>query len=507
MLASKDSYFTESDYEVFNAFPGMNPAMMRFMGVMKGIQTPNFQSDFQYLELGCGQGFTLNIYAALHPSGKFHGVDFAEGAIAGAKAMAHDAQLTNVTFEAASFANYAARETRQFDVIALHGIWTWVNRDAQLEILEIIRHRLKPGGLVYISSNMVTGRAQMIGPQQLMLAMRNANPNQSVKDLMIQIQQVLATHKSILNGAPRAKPFLNDLFMGSSNYFAHEMLTTSWRPVTLREVATDMAGVGLDFMGSSLAAGALPTRLLSEPHRSFIASFPDSIDQETAYDVLTHKEFRADLYVKNPQLLTRQQQHDMVLTTPFALINAGRAQTSVSSHSEIARVTGAHIYKAVVSMLRKGPSQVSSAFEGQDLDEDDHTLLMDTMRVLVAQGACAPGLDRVIDPEIVARAHNFNSAALRLQAQLNGTTPLASPYVRGAFSLSIIDSVALRLGTTGEQPVAALIEIAAANRLRVRHDGCEIDEPDAVRRMYEKALAVWPILRRPTLVNLGVLPS
>ena len=506
MLASTDSYFTESDYEVFNAFPGMNPAMMRFMGILKGIQTPNFEGDFHYLELGCGQGFTLNMYAALFPNGTFHGVDFAEGAIAGAKSMAHDAQLTNVTFEVATFADYAARETKQFDVIALHGIWTWVNRDAQVEILEIIRDRLKPGGLVYISANMVTGRAQMIGPQQLVLAMRNANPNQSVKELMIQIEQVLATHKSILNGAPRAKPFFDGLFMGSSNYFAHEMLTTAWRPVTLREVATDMAGAGLDFMGSAFAAGALPTRLLSEPHRSFIESFTDPIDQETAYDVLTHKEFRADLYVKNPQSLTKQKQHDMVRTTPFGLVNAGRAQPPVGSHSELARIVGSDIYKAAVNMLRKGPAQTSDAFHSQDFDEGDRTLLMDAMHVLVAQGACAPGLGQVMDPEIVTRAHHFNSAALRLQANLNGTTPLASPYVRGAFSLSIIDSVALRLGTTGELPVAALSEIAAANRLRVRRDGCEVDDPGAVRRMYEKALAVWPILRRPTLIDLGVLP-
>ena len=48
-------------------------------------------------------------------------------------------------------------ELPQFDFICLHGVYTWINVENRKAIVDFIRTRLKPGGLVYISYNCLPG--------------------------------------------------------------------------------------------------------------------------------------------------------------------------------------------------------------------------------------------------------------------------------------------------------------------------------------------------------------
>src|SRR3546814_8460580 len=86
-----------------------------------------------YLELGFGQGLSLNINAATS-SGQFFGTDFnpsqaayaAQVARAGGKAL----RIFDDSFE--DFAR--SDDLPQFDIIALHGIWSWVSQEARQAI-------------------------------------------------------------------------------------------------------------------------------------------------------------------------------------------------------------------------------------------------------------------------------------------------------------------------------------------------------------------------------------
>ena len=46
-----------------------------------------------------------------------------------------------------------------FDIIALHGLWSWVSAENRRAIVEIMRRRLKVGGACYISYNTLPGWA------------------------------------------------------------------------------------------------------------------------------------------------------------------------------------------------------------------------------------------------------------------------------------------------------------------------------------------------------------
>ena len=68
-----------------------------------------------------------------------------------------------------SFEELAARpEVPEFDVIALHGIWTWISEENSRVVLDIIRRKLRAGGIVYISYNCLPGWAPSLPLRHLM---------------------------------------------------------------------------------------------------------------------------------------------------------------------------------------------------------------------------------------------------------------------------------------------------------------------------------------------------
>ncbi len=106
-------------------------------GIDHGIgENPN------YLELGFGQGLSLNINTATS-SGSFYGTDFNPGQVANARELARSMGKPLTLLED-SFEELAERnDLPQFDVIALHGIWSWISDNARAAIVELARKSLK----------------------------------------------------------------------------------------------------------------------------------------------------------------------------------------------------------------------------------------------------------------------------------------------------------------------------------------------------------------------------
>jgi hypothetical protein len=72
--------------------------------LIQGREPVALQDGFTCRDLGCGQGKSAELFAACHPEGEFHAIDFNPSQIAGARRLA---ELGNGTFWEASFANLA----------------------------------------------------------------------------------------------------------------------------------------------------------------------------------------------------------------------------------------------------------------------------------------------------------------------------------------------------------------------------------------------------------------
>lgn len=158
-------YISEVDY-IHGYFSELSPARMKLALLSRGIAHSVGRSP-SYLELGFGQGLTLNIHAATN-SGHFYGTDFNPSQVANAAELAA-AVGKQVTIWEDSFEDLAARgDLPQFDIVALHGIWSWVSDETRAAIQSIARHYLKPGGILYVSHNILPGWSPMMPLRHLL---------------------------------------------------------------------------------------------------------------------------------------------------------------------------------------------------------------------------------------------------------------------------------------------------------------------------------------------------
>ena len=78
-------YVTEVGY-TFGYYRDLSPGILRLASLVAGIAPPAGQ-PLRYLELGFGQGLSINVHAAAIP-GTFWGTDFNPGQVAHARALA-----------------------------------------------------------------------------------------------------------------------------------------------------------------------------------------------------------------------------------------------------------------------------------------------------------------------------------------------------------------------------------------------------------------------------------
>src|SRR5215211_1762124 len=146
------------------------PSYLGFAALVQGFAAPGLGDEpLTYCELGCGQGGSTNLLASANPHVEFHANDFNPAHIAGARDLARAARLSNVHFYDLSFAEFAEnRQLPMFDIIGLHGVYSWISEENRQHIVRFIRERLKPGGVLYISYNAMPGWAPLMPLRHVM---------------------------------------------------------------------------------------------------------------------------------------------------------------------------------------------------------------------------------------------------------------------------------------------------------------------------------------------------
>ncbi len=163
-----DGYVSDLEY-TYGFYKEIGPLHLATAALQYGVKAPPIRRGFTYCELGCGQGVTVNMLAAANPDVEFHATDFNPGQIAGARELAERGGNTNAHFYEDSFEEFLQRnDLPDFDMITFHGIYSWIVEKHRLSMVEFIRRKLKPGGLVYCSYNCQPGWATAAPLRHLM---------------------------------------------------------------------------------------------------------------------------------------------------------------------------------------------------------------------------------------------------------------------------------------------------------------------------------------------------
>ena len=302
-----EGYVTEVEY-TFGYFAELSPCILRLECLSAGLAPPA-GNPLRYLELGYGQGLSINMHAAAVP-GEFWGTDFNPAHAGFARALA-DASGSGVVLLNDSFAELAERpDLPEFDVIVLHGIWTWISDDNRRIIVDIIKRKLRVGGLVYISYNCLPGWGTG-APLRHLIKLYGDVASSDVSGMEGRLEAAMKFTRQLIDAGalyfrhtPGAAGRLKVMAEEDPHYLAHEYFSRDWHLMTFSDMARVLGDAKLTFAASGTMLNHIDAVNLNNEGQQLLAQITHPILYQSVRDYMVNEQFRRDLFIKGPCQLT-----------------------------------------------------------------------------------------------------------------------------------------------------------------------------------------------------------
>lgn len=488
----------------------LTPALHRFALLSRSIDPGTVDLDrISYCELGCGHGFSTALLAAAHPQAEFHANDFLPSHIGYAQKLAAEAGTKNVHFYDDSFEEFVGRDLPQFDVITLHGVYTWVNEENRRHIVDFIARRLKIGGIVYISYNCYPGWATMAPLRQLMV-MLSGN---SSDPLLPRIDHALAKIQGLFDTNSmyaRVNPMLKERFEGvrkqSRPYIAHEYFNRDWTIFYHTEVAAELRGAKLDYATTVEVFEHLDYFNLSAEQQTLLQETGNPDHREVMRDFITNRQFRRDLYVKGrlpldaSERMARLMAMRFVLTTP----DDGIQRNVLTPLGKLALTSD--VFDPLIAALARGPRTLAQLVEDDALRALAHTAIVEAITVLIGQNHVQPCLPPAGDAERAKSTAAFNTAVMERALRGGDLQFVASPLTGGGYQIGRFEQLFLLAEQRQLDPAAFVAEcLAARGEVLVRNGQALTSPEENLAHLRERHEAfrqrIMPILRQLGIVG------
>lgn len=426
-------HYAELDYTA-GYYHELGPAHLRFCGLIAGVDLDVPEAP-TCLELGMGQGVSLAVHAAAN-DGDFRGVDINPAHVEHACDLAASFDGA-VQLYAEDFGTFAARDDLpQFDIITLHGVWSWVSDDSRRVIVALLQDRLKPGGVVYLSYNCQPGWASRSPVRHLLklghTASAGGTPEARIETALEFMEDVAAADGRFFAENRPAASHAASLRRVGPQYLGHEYLNADWHVPYFSDVAGALADADLGFVTSARLLDRVNALHLPPAGVALLDRQKDPVLRESVRDFLVNQQFRPDVFAKAPRPLSSSEQATRLDAQAFVLV-CGLDEIDF-------QLTGAQ-GEVVLPEATYGPLAIALASE--DFRPKTTTELMAAPGVsglrrsdviaalinLVGMGVLRPA--RTFTPEIRARCEACNRLVLDRAVTGPHLNHMASPTTGG----------------------------------------------------------------------------
>ena len=508
MSSWSDGYVTDIGY-TGGVHGELAPAHLAFAAALAGQAVPDVAEPLAYCDLGCGQGVTTNLMAASYPHIEFHGNDFNPAHVVGARRMAAETGLANVHFYEDSFEEFLRQPKlpEAFDIIVLHGIYSWISPENRAHVRRFIRERLKPGGLVYLSYNALPGWSAL-APIRRFMQLQNAGGGSTAARLSSALDAVRAAADADMGyfkRNPGAKSWLDKMAKSPPAYLAHEYFNANWTLYYHADLVAEVAEAKLDYIGTATVIDTLDGFNIAPAHAEIIAKAPDPATRETLRDYAMNQQFRRDLFVKgatglNPAELNRRW--DQIA---FALARP-RGDVELSILGALGRRTLSDaIANPILDALADGPRTLPQLMADARVAPLGAARVLPTLTALVGSGQAMVGLDDGRVAERRLRTDAFNAAVLRRAAASPELRHLASPF-GCSFGIERIGMLLIAAHAAGAaEPDAFVWDILKPEGRRLMKDGAILQSDEDNRAELRVRYEVFKAGLLPMLRGLQIL--
>lgn len=460
-----DGYVSDITYS-HGYFHELAPPYLRWHLLVNGHALPSDGSTYTYCELGYGQGVSANLHAAANPRGEFWGTDFNPDHALQARALAQQAGL-NASWLDQSFEALLDTATPQFDFIVLHGVWSWVSPAAQHALVEFMRRKLKPGGAVFMSYNVLPGwNAEKPLRDLLWLHTEHAGAPDAATPARIagalKFARDLRRHGSaFFTENTRASQALDEMLRQEPGQLAHEYFNQSWCLSYFADVERALQAARLNFACSvhlSDVAGEVRERLAGA---GFLDPALGAPLRETATDFILNRRFRRDVFVRGALHLSPTQRLAALDEVKFALMRPAVAVSMFVSTPYGKMALDEARVRPLLELLQAAPqplslAQLRASNECADWPLDD--LVLTLSRLVARRDACPVFADDAAHMRH-AQAHAMNTALAQRASHDNAIRYLASPVAGGGIEASQVERL---FWLAWQQGARSPAELAAA---------------------------------------------
>ena len=440
-------YIAEIDY-TYGYYRELAPALMNYALLLRGFEPPSLDGGFRYCELGFGQGVSANLLAATHPQGQFEGTDFNPRHASSADALSQAAGLKNTNWHDDSFEEFLDRDTEPFDYISLHGIWSWVSPDNRHMLVEILRRKLRPGGVAYLSYNCTPGWNPMIPMRDLLNRhVQNQSPEgmpigQKIDAALDFAEELRKLDARYFKANPAAVERLEKIREGNRNYLAHEYFNRDWHPMPFADVASALSAAKLEFAASAHLADHIDVLNFPDAVSGRLAAIKDVGFRETVRDFWLNNQFRRDLYTRGARTLSSTDRIERLLDIPIAM-HVARSVVKLEANGGLGQITlRPDVHDPVLDVLAKGPSTMRDLLLLPEIAKIGGVRLIQAVTILIGQGYLFPvSMPALAQGNVAAAvrlreesAARFNKAVIGASRYNTQWAHLASPLTGGGLA-------------------------------------------------------------------------
>ncbi len=491
----------------------LSPVMLDF-ALLSRMQSHRVGRPLRYLELGYGQGLSLNIHAATVP-GEYWGTDFNPAQAANAKDLAA-ASGAHIHVLDSSFEELAARDDLPvFDIIVLHGIWSWISDANRRAIVKIARQRMAIGGILYISYNSTPGWSAAMPLRHLMNLHADLASGEAlgvlskVDGALAFAQSVVDSKAGYFNANPAVAERLKKIMGQNRQYVAHEYFNADWLPMPFSDVAEYLSEAKLSFAAPANFIEHHDGMNLTSDQQKLLNDLKHPVLKESVRDYMMNQQFRRDIWVKGARPLPmhvqagKLKERSFVLMTPVAdvplTINGVLGETKLQQE----------VFLPVLEFLASNafaPKTGTELLEG--LMKQNHAQLLQVLSLLIGSGHVSPTQISAQARQAQATSDALN-ASLTANAEFSADTAfLASPLIGGALSVTRFQQLFLKSLKGGKKTPAEWAADAwrplEAQGQRLIRDGKTIEKKEENIATLLEMATDFGSRRLPILKALGI---
>ena len=508
-------YAADIEY-VSNYYPQMSPHHMHAVATLNGWAPAPLAPDFTYCELGCGTGHSLAVLAAANPQARFVGMDFMPDHALAAQQLAAKSGLDNVAFIEASFQDLLDRPDRlpQCDVIALHGVWSWVSAESRRAIVRLIGRHLKTGGLVYVSFNSLPGQEVGRPIQRLLFELARLHPGRSdvrLRHALAMIDRLAEAGAEAVKDNQIYKKMKEQAGKGRFNYLVHEYLNASWDPMYFADVAAALAEAKLGFVGPGDMVQSFRSLNVTPEQAAVLDEIADPVLRETVADYCSVDGFRRDVFARGARRLSQAEQDRALRQTrlcltapPDSFTYSVKVALGEASMNEAA-------YRPMFAALSEGPRSIDELMELPDVRANANLQAGEVLGMMVASNYAAVALPADW-PTAADGARGLNRAVAE-SALAPGPVmgeALVAPVLGGGLPTDLMRRLLFRALDKGvaAEPEAladAVIPMVLARGEQILRDDQPIEEPDERRAHVADGISAFIADWLPLWRQLGIV--